>query len=88
MTPEQQKVYSYFDMPLSETANSDAKKTYQGVAEQLVNLEWDLQLLARPASLPDATLLSRTTTPDSRLQWRFLPILPKSISSNFTTDLQ
>jgi len=41
-TPEQKTVYSYFDMPMSVTSNSDAKKTYQGVAEQLVNLEWDL----------------------------------------------
>jgi len=41
-TPEREKVYSYFDMPLSAISNSQAKKTYQSVAEQLVNLEWDL----------------------------------------------
>ncbi len=41
-TPEREKVYSYFTMPLAEASNSQAKLGYQRVAEALVNLEWDI----------------------------------------------
>ena len=41
-TPEQQKVYSYYDLQSSATVNAPAKSDYQAVAQDLIRVLWDL----------------------------------------------
>ena len=41
-TAAQQKVYSYYNLPSSETVNAPAKSDYESVAQDLIRLLWDL----------------------------------------------
>lgn len=41
-TPDMETVYSYYDLPSSETINAPAKEDYSDVAGDLIRLLWDL----------------------------------------------
>lgn len=41
-TPEQQKVYAYYNLPSNETINAPAKSDYESVAGELISMLWDI----------------------------------------------